>query len=53
MNNDWRGWEDDISILSSENVGVVVETAGLGSRFGAAVVDYLLQGVFILLAGNL
>ncbi len=36
-------WEDDISILSSENVGLAVETAGLGSRFGAFVLDTILQ----------
>ena len=36
-------WDDDIDILSSENVSFAIETAGLGSRFGAAVIDLLLQ----------
>lgn len=42
-------WEDDFAILSSENVGLAVETAGLGSRFGALALDSLLQILFILL----
>jgi uncharacterized RDD family membrane protein YckC len=37
-------WDDDIDILSAENVSFHIETAGLGSRFGAAVIDLLLQG---------
>jgi uncharacterized RDD family membrane protein YckC len=36
-------WDDDIDILSAENVSFHIETAGLGSRFGAAVIDLLLQ----------
>ena len=49
MSNIARGneWEDDISIVSSENVGLAVETAGLGSRFGALALDSLLQALFI------
>ncbi len=49
MSNITRGneWEDDISILSSENVGLAVETAGLGSRFGALALDTLLQALLI------
>ena len=49
MTNIARGneWEDDISIVSSENVGLAVETAGLGSRFGALMLDSLLQALFI------
>ena len=49
MTNIVRGneWEDDISILSSENVGLAVETAGLGSRFGACALDSLLQALLI------
>jgi uncharacterized RDD family membrane protein YckC len=36
-------WDDDIDILSAENVSFAIETAGLGSRFGAAIIDLLLQ----------
>jgi len=36
-------WDDDLDILSAENVNFAVETAGLGSRFGAALIDLLLQ----------
>ena len=49
MNTDWRAWEDDLSIQSSENVNFSVETAGVGSRLGAAFVDYLIQFVSALL----
>ena len=38
-------WDDDIDILSAENVAFHIETAGLGSRFGAAVIDLMLQGL--------
>lgn len=40
-------WDDDIDILSAENVAFHIETAGLGSRFGAAVIDLLLQGLVL------
>ena len=49
MNTDWRAWEDDLSIQSSENVNFSVETAGVGSRLGAAFVDSLIQIVTIIL----
>ena len=49
MNTDWRAWEDDLSIQSSENVNFSVETAGVGSRLGAAFVDSLIQMVAIIL----
>ena len=49
MNTDWRAWEDDLSIQSSENVNFSVETAGVGSRLGAAFVDYLIQIVVVVL----
>lgn len=49
MNTDWRAWEDDVSIQSSENVNFLVETAGVGSRLGAAFVDYLIQIVSFVL----
>ena len=42
-------WSEDVSILSSENVRFGVETAGLGSRFAAALIDILLQGLVIAL----
>lgn len=49
MNTDWRAWEDDLSIQSSENVNFSVETAGVGSRLGAAFVDSLIQFVTVIL----
>ncbi len=42
-------WSEDVSILSSENVRFGVETAGLESRFAAALIDILLQGLVIAL----
>lgn len=36
-------WDDDLSILSSENVSFAVETAGLGTRFAAVLIDMTLQ----------
>jgi len=41
-------WDDELSILSSENVNFAVETAGLGSRFTAVVIDMTLQLVVFL-----
>lgn len=49
MNTDWRAWEDDLAIQSSENVNFSVETAGVGSRLGAAFVDTLLQTLAVIL----
>lgn len=42
-------WDDDLDILSAENVNFAVETAGLGSRFGAALIDLMLQGLVLSL----
>ena len=42
-------WSEDVSILSSENVRFGVETAGLGSRFAAALIDIGLQSLVITL----
>jgi uncharacterized RDD family membrane protein YckC len=42
-------WNDELDILSSENVSFAVETAGLGSRFGAALIDMTIQGFVIML----
>ena len=42
-------WSEDVSILSSENVRFGVETAGLGSRFAAALIDIFLQGLVVTL----
>jgi uncharacterized RDD family membrane protein YckC len=44
-------WDDDLDILSAENVNFAIETAGLGSRFGAAVIDLLIQALLISLSG--
>ena len=38
-------WDEDISILSAENVNFLVETAGLGSRLAAVMIDLILQGL--------
>jgi uncharacterized RDD family membrane protein YckC len=38
-------WDDELDILSAENVNFALETAGLGSRFGAAVIDLTLQAI--------
>jgi len=48
-------WDDELSILSAENVNFALETAGLGSRFAAVMIDLLLQGLAItllLIAGS-
>jgi uncharacterized RDD family membrane protein YckC len=44
-------WDDDLAILSAENVNFAVETAGLGSRFTAATVDLTLQLLVLGLLG--
>lgn len=36
-------WDDDIAILSAENIEFQVETAGLGSRFAAVMIDMTIQ----------
>ncbi len=36
-------WDDDIAILSAENIEFQVETAGLGSRFAAVMIDMSIQ----------
>lgn len=41
-------WDDDLSILSAENVNFAIETAGLGSRFSATAIDLFIQ---LLLTG--
>lgn len=43
-------WEEDLAILSAENVHFSVETAGLGSRFAAACLDLTIQGLVLTLA---
>ncbi|MDQ3815532.1 MAG: RDD family protein [Armatimonadota bacterium] len=45
-------WDEDLSILSAENVNFAMETAGLGSRFAAIVIDMTLQ-LFIFFAISL
>jgi uncharacterized RDD family membrane protein YckC len=42
-------WNDELDILSAENVNFAVETAGLGSRFGAALIDMTIQGFVVML----
>lgn len=42
-------WEEDLAILSSENVSFSVETAGLGSRLAALSLDTFLQIIVLLL----
>ncbi|RYX84525.1 RDD family protein [bacterium] len=42
-------WEEDLAILSAENVAVSVETSGLGSRMAALCIDTTLQLLVLLL----
>ncbi len=42
-------WEEDLAILSAENVSVSVETSGLGSRLAALFIDTCLQCLVWLL----
>lgn len=44
-------WDEDLAILSSENVSFSLETAGLGSRLAALSVDTAIQALFALLVG--
>jgi len=41
-------WDDEVSVLSAENVFFEIETAGLAARFGATLIDLTIQ---ILVAG--
>lgn len=41
-------WDDEVSVLSAENVLFEIETAGLAARFAAVLLDMLLQ-LFALL----
>lgn len=43
-------WDDEVSVLSAENVLFEIETAGLAARFGATLIDLTLQ---LLAAGLL
>lgn len=42
-------WDEDLAILSAENVSFSLETAGLGSRFAALALDTFFQGLANLL----
>jgi uncharacterized RDD family membrane protein YckC len=42
-------WDEDLAILSAENVSFSIETAGLGSRFAAFSLDSFYQIVVLLL----
>lgn len=42
-------WDDDIAILSAENIEFQVETAGLSSRFAAVMIDMTLQFIAFML----
>lgn len=41
-------WDDELSVLSTENVHFAVGTAGLGSRFMAVLIDLFLQLLLLL-----
>jgi len=40
-------WDDDVSVLSAENVFFEIETAGLAARFGAVLIDMTIQLILI------
>ncbi len=42
-------WTDNVSIETPEQIDVSLEIAGLGSRFVACVVDWLIKALFVLL----
>lgn len=44
-------WDDEVSVLSAENVFFDIETAGLGARFGATLIDFTLQLLAALVLG--
>jgi uncharacterized RDD family membrane protein YckC len=46
-------WDDDVSVLSAENVFFEIETAGLAARFGAALLDIALQLFVVMLVSSL
>jgi uncharacterized RDD family membrane protein YckC len=46
-------WDDDVSVLSAENVFFEIETAGLAARFGAALIDITLQLFVLMLVSTL
>jgi uncharacterized RDD family membrane protein YckC len=41
-------WDDELSVLSTENVHFAVNTAGLGSRFMAVFIDLVIQLLLML-----
>lgn len=41
-------WDDELSVLSTENVHFAVNTAGLGSRFMAVFIDLVIQLLLVL-----
>lgn len=41
-------WDDELSVLSTENVNFAVNTAGLGSRFMAVFIDLVIQLLVLL-----
>ena len=41
-------WDDELSVLSTENVSFAVNTAGLGSRFMAVFIDLVIQLLLML-----
>jgi uncharacterized RDD family membrane protein YckC len=41
-------WDDELSVLSTENVTFAVNTAGLGSRFMAVFIDLIIQLLLML-----
>jgi uncharacterized RDD family membrane protein YckC len=41
-------WDDELSVLSTENVNFAVNTAGLGSRFMAVFIDLVIQLLLML-----
>ncbi|PQV64579.1 putative membrane protein YckC, RDD family [Abditibacterium utsteinense] len=42
-------WDEDLAILSAENVSFSIETAGLGSRFAALALDTFYQTLIYIL----
>lgn len=44
-------WDDEVSVLSAENVFFEIETAGLAARFAAALLDMLLQALALVFVG--
>ena len=46
-------WDEDLAILSAENVSFSLETAGLGSRLAALSIDSLIQALFLFLVATI